>query len=971
MPKDQRNPYVIGRPIFERDLFVGREELFQFIEDNLLQGSKVILLNGQRRIGKTSLLAQIPNFIQLEQFVFVSLSLEGKSQKSLAEVLHYLATEILKRFKLLELSVEKVAVPSTTELEINPQTFTIDFLPQVYHVLKTQKLVLLLDEFDVIDNSHQSAVTSYFSLLPSIIVNDQQDTLFIIPVIGRQLGDLATLTTLGLFRQAPKREVGRLNETNTRRLITKPAEGILQYHPDAIQAIWELSSGHPYFTQVLCSVVFEQARDREEDDWQQITGEDVGKIVDRAIEAGEGGLDWFRRGLPIPEQVVFAAIAEMQQRSRSEPWRLLEDSGIILTEELYQAEKNLIESGFLKPREPLELSREQPYSYVVAVELVRRWLLKKHPLQKEILELEKLNPAAMDLYQKAVDLRQHGDTLEAIDLLHQVLKANPNHFSALFEIAEAYLEIDEFSKAVELYTRVSQVAPTLQYMEGFLKSLLGYGRDLMQQGELELAREQLTRALELEPDNKLAQRRLADVRAGLAQTEAQLEKAREKTRQSLQTRRNPFFIGGPVPPEYFVGRSSQISAAFDQIAYRTHLAIHGGTGTGKSSILRFLASPQAWQDYGLIHDEAIIVSLDCESIIPFSPLAFWREILNLLREHLHDEDALQAKIDELLKQEILDKTSIREILRQINKRNQFLLLLLDNYEAALSPNENYTEADMQIFLSEFRDLAVHSAERRNLSIIVTSSQRLNDYGPQVPPNASPWYNHYLFGSLPPFTTGEVTTLLDLMPAEVNLTPELKQVIQEMSGGYPVLLQTACYLIYDNWRNGDVFTIESFAENFLRNTEHIFQNWWSSSSEIEQILLVLIALSHLQGRLNRKLRFDLSDIDVIFSQQSRVMSKLEDRGLIQRTEQQRKTVYLFTSSMMEWWVIRQLQNSSEATLLERKKLLSYLSRRQVEQITNIIQQVWEYGGLILSPSRWLVGENATSHDIISLLGHHYI
>ena len=49
---------------------------------------------------------------------------------------------------------------------------------------------------------------------------------------------------------------------------------------------------------------------------------------------------------------------------------------------------------------------------------------------------------------------------------------------------------------------------------------------------------------------------------------------------------NPFFPGKPVPTESFIGRKSEINFAFDQIYNRSHFAIWGGPGMGKSSFLR-------------------------------------------------------------------------------------------------------------------------------------------------------------------------------------------------------------------------------------------------------------------------------------------------------------------------------------------------------------------------------------------------
>ena len=134
-PIPRRNPYIIGRPITEPGSFFGRESLFQFVADSLDKGSQVILLHGQRRIGKSSVLAQIPNFVDLEQFAFVPLSLEGDSQKPLGEVLHELARDSLEHFNLMD----AIALPSIAELEANPKIFVDRF-----HISRRRSTTILI-----------------------------------------------------------------------------------------------------------------------------------------------------------------------------------------------------------------------------------------------------------------------------------------------------------------------------------------------------------------------------------------------------------------------------------------------------------------------------------------------------------------------------------------------------------------------------------------------------------------------------------------------------------------------------------------------------------------------------------------------------------------------------------------------------------------------------------------------------------
>ncbi len=411
---------------------------------------------------------------------------------------------------------------------------------------------------------------------------------------------------------------------------------------------------------------------------------------------------------------------------------------------------------------------------------------------------------------------------------------------------------------------------------------------------------------------------------------------------------NPFTVGQPVPLERFVGRENEIAIAFDQILTRSNLALWGGSGIGKTSFLELLASRENWQLQGYDPSDAIIVYLNCLSIYPFAASTFWREILKLIKEQLEGEVSYLSDIDKLLAKAAVTQDDLRQILKKIGEANQFLLLLLDDYDATLRPHPQYTENDIKTFLSECRNLAYHSQERRYLSVVVTSSRRLTEISPNLTPENSPWYNHYLFQPLKPFTNNEAIILLGGMP----MTPSLRDGIREIADGHPALLQNAGFLLYSKRRSGTMPDVETYARDFLTATEQYFQNSWQLANELEQTLLMLIALSNLKGRL-QKTRYDLGDISIIFSQRERELNDLEQRGVIVRSFTEEKTNYSFASSLMEWWVIKEIENSDDEALQQRQKVfLNLMSHRQLERVTNVIKTLWEHKDDIQSLAKWV-------------------
>lgn len=411
---------------------------------------------------------------------------------------------------------------------------------------------------------------------------------------------------------------------------------------------------------------------------------------------------------------------------------------------------------------------------------------------------------------------------------------------------------------------------------------------------------------------------------------------------------NPFTVGEPISPERFVGRTELIAVAFDQILSRRNLAIWGGNGMGKTSFLRFIESPESWQLQGHDPSQAIVVYLNCLSIDPFLPGNFWREILKLIKEQLESEVSYRSDIDKLLEKAEVTKDNFRQILGKIGEQNKFLVLLLDDYDATLQSHPQYTENDIQTFVNEFRNLAEHCQERKYFSVVVTSLRPLTEIGPNLTSENSPWYNHYLFRALKPLTNNEVAILLGGMP----MMPSLRDGIREIADGHPALLQNAGFLLYSKRRSGIMPDVETYLRDFFTATEKYFKGTWELANELEKTLLILIALSNLKGRLQQT-RYDLGDVSIIFSQRERELDRLEKRGVIVINTADEKPSYSFSSSLMERWVIKEIENSNDEELEQRKKVFrNLMSRKQAEKVASAIRTLWEHKDDVKSFVKWV-------------------
>ncbi|MFN9598314.1 MAG: AAA family ATPase, partial [Dolichospermum sp.] len=486
-PQQHRNPYIIGSVIDKPDQFFGRQSLFEFIKDTLQQNDPLILLYGQRRIGKSSVLKQIPQKISYseDQFIFIDFDIQvfvNSDHTPINQILHYLAQRIGEEIEN-SLTTIPITIPTAEDIEDDPTIFHGDFLTQIYNILGERKLVLLLDEFDVLSEANNEGNVEFFRLINNWL-SKWPERLFIIPVVGRHLKELPNL--LSLLRESPYKEISFLDKDSAVMLITRPVRGVVTYQQNAIEEIFSLSAGHPYFTQLICYELFNLARERQI--WT-INAEDVKTIIDKAIQTGEAGLAWFWDGLYPQAQVVFSAAAEAQHREEQDdrvsynPKLLLEEYGI-LTDSLTQVIKEMAEYGFLHE------------SKRVKIELVRRWLLQKHQLKDEISKLAEVNQQDVE-YLCSVAQNQ---PQRALQLYEEALGINPNNFQTVTSLAKEYLQVEKFDQAFELYSRAYKFYSINDQQERVLQPVFDLVTEYSQANNLDKALELYAQAYKIAPE---------------------------------------------------------------------------------------------------------------------------------------------------------------------------------------------------------------------------------------------------------------------------------------------------------------------------------------------------------------------------------------------------------------------------------------------------------------------------------------
>jgi len=279
------NPYVVGTPLKAGSaLFFGREDVMEFLLDHLSAAHRNnLVLIGQRRTGKSSLLKQLP--LRLGEG-FLPVYLDGQAlalDPGLPAFLHAVATEISLA---LEERGEKISPPDLAAFAENPTAFfEKGFLSPIRRRLGGRHLLLLLDEFEELESAARRGTldASVFPFLRHLI--QHTENLSVIFCGTHRLEELASDYWSVLFNISLYRHIGFLSREEAVRLIQEPvAEYGMGCDDLALEKIWRVTAGHPYFLQLIGhNLVNRHNRERR----SYVTVNDVNASVEEILTAGE------------------------------------------------------------------------------------------------------------------------------------------------------------------------------------------------------------------------------------------------------------------------------------------------------------------------------------------------------------------------------------------------------------------------------------------------------------------------------------------------------------------------------------------------------------------------------------------------------------------------------------------------------------------------------------------------------------
>lgn len=293
----QQNPYVDGAsPVGGKDeMFYGRKEALHRMDQAFSRGNRttVLIVEGNRRIGKSSLLLYYRTHrldlakwlhvdINFQRFPGASGGTKGKSSgipdrrifQGIAKRVLEAASESGLAVPIAGLGHVSAGLPTETkrlllsdlEMFFNegaPFERFLHILEATLSVMGEKRLLLMFDEFDLIQSGIDSGVTG--SQVPENFRNLLQDY----PQLAAILTGSLKIRRLRqqywnvLFNLGQSLQLRGLEPAEAAELVTQPVHGHLAYAPEAVTEIVRLTGRQPLLIQTLCGRLFDMSTDRQ------------------------------------------------------------------------------------------------------------------------------------------------------------------------------------------------------------------------------------------------------------------------------------------------------------------------------------------------------------------------------------------------------------------------------------------------------------------------------------------------------------------------------------------------------------------------------------------------------------------------------------------------------------------------------------------------------------------------------------
>ena len=384
--KMYQNPYIAGNPIRSKEIFFGRKDVFEFIKNKLSATKNItIVLHGERRTGKTSVLYQIENGELGREFVPVYIDIQEMAKVNESEFFIKITEKVFesfKRNKIIDLEskiyFEINEIMRNYRAELNPYQVFNKFLDKIPDLLEEKYLILMFDEYEILDRKIENKHLSP-DLIRYLRSQMQSREKFSFIFTGsKKLEELGGKHWSLMFNAATYKKISFLEKKDALDLMNIPVENQVHYTNEAVNKILRLTACHPYFLQLVLQNLIDHLHDIEKND---VGIQEVTHVVNYLLDNPSPHMIYIWQDSTDKQKVILSLLSEIikSEKEYISITKGKEDLNIALdVESIKKPLKELFQKEILN-------CRENRYNF--RIDLLRHWIKTEHPLFKTLEDI--------------------------------------------------------------------------------------------------------------------------------------------------------------------------------------------------------------------------------------------------------------------------------------------------------------------------------------------------------------------------------------------------------------------------------------------------------------------------------------------------------------------------------------------------------------------------------------------------------
>jgi hypothetical protein len=237
--------------------------------------------------------------------------------------------------------------------------------------------LLLFDEYEILESKIDRGELSRNAIPFLAGLLERKREIAYVFTGSKNLEERATHHWRVMLGKSLYRKISYLTPQDTERLIREPVRGIVDYTPAAVARVVRLTSGQPFYAQVICQNLIDHLNEHRK---MRVGVEDVALIVDGIVDNPLPQMIYFWDSLPADQKLTLSLLAEALDDETSwvspaEAIARAAAKGVPLA--VHEAQLQMT-CDRLFEMELLEKSPKREFRY--RVDLLRHWVRRTHSI---------------------------------------------------------------------------------------------------------------------------------------------------------------------------------------------------------------------------------------------------------------------------------------------------------------------------------------------------------------------------------------------------------------------------------------------------------------------------------------------------------------------------------------------------------------------------------------------------------------